>query len=233
MSRLLGRLFAPKATAFHGIIGPLFAFMCVIIAILVSPWFTWTGNALSDLGHPSRSSSIYFNIGLIVGGVITALFVIGLGLAVGFGLNSDKKTSSESGKGTVIHARLGLKPEKNIGVFLATLLLFVGSIALACIGLFPESMPPWHFIFSVTMFASIALSLLTFGVSYVLKSQTRKLGAISFLFGILSTSTWVVYWVVYPWSGVAVPEALSAVTVYVWVLIMCFALISGKGTKSK
>ncbi|MFB6186041.1 MAG: hypothetical protein ABEI86_04135, partial [Halobacteriaceae archaeon] len=54
---------------FTGIFAIITGFGGILLAILVSPWFTWTGNALSDLGNPARASSIFFNGGLILAGV--------------------------------------------------------------------------------------------------------------------------------------------------------------------
>jgi hypothetical membrane protein len=174
---------------------------------------------------------MYFNNGLIIAGIISALFVIGLGSAIGFGAHLQKKVGSGAGGKVGVSAGFGfgLKVEKNIVLLVATALLFVGTIALVCVGLFPESMPPWHFIFSVALFVSIALSLLVFGVGFMLKNQTRILGVISFLLGIVAASPWVVR----PWPGAAIPETISAVAVYIWILIMCVVLTTGKEIKSK
>jgi hypothetical membrane protein len=236
MSPQLKRMFGPKPTAIYGIIGPLLAFICIIIAISVSPWFVWADNALSDLGHPteypsSPQSSMYFNNGLIIAGIICALFVIGLGYVIGFGAHVEKKAGLGAGGKVGVSAGFGfgLKVEKNIVLFVATALLFVGTIALVCIGLFPESMPPWHFIFSVILFVTIALSLLVFGIAFMLKPQTRILGVISFILGIVAASPWIVR----PWPGVAIPETISAVAVYIWILIVCVMLTAGKQIKSK
>ncbi|MEE9152300.1 MAG: hypothetical protein V3U20_10790, partial [Thermoplasmata archaeon] len=62
-----------------GILSPLIAFTCIGLAILYSPWFSWTDNWLSDLGgfpgeRPVWSahglSSILFNTGLIIAGIL-------------------------------------------------------------------------------------------------------------------------------------------------------------------
>lgn len=45
-------------------------------AIATSPWFTWTGDALSDLGHPARASAPLFNGGLILGGILGVAFAL-------------------------------------------------------------------------------------------------------------------------------------------------------------
>jgi len=203
MSSQLKRLLKPKVEAVLGIIGPLIAFICIVAAIAVSPWFTWAGNALSDLGHTvlHPTSAPIFNTGLIIAGIVTVFF--GLGVLV--------------------------KVKSNLIAMVASVILLVADVALICVGLFPETMPPWHFIFSVTLFVSIAVSLLLFGISFVIEKSARVLGVLSLILGIIAASPWILM----SWEHAAIPEIISAVTVYVWILIMCVVLTSGKEIKSK
>jgi len=47
----------------------------IAIAILISPWFNWVDNALSDLGHATRSGAApVFNFGLVLTGVLIIIF---------------------------------------------------------------------------------------------------------------------------------------------------------------
>lgn len=57
-----------------GIAGAVAGLGGIGAAIAVSPWFAWTGNALSDLGHPARASAPLFNGGLVVGGLLGVAF---------------------------------------------------------------------------------------------------------------------------------------------------------------
>jgi hypothetical membrane protein len=58
-----------------GIIGPLTAFIFIGVSILLSPWFSWGNNALSDLGHSINSDvAPIFNFGLLLSGFFTILF---------------------------------------------------------------------------------------------------------------------------------------------------------------
>jgi len=203
MSSQLKRLLKPKVAAVLGIIGPLIAFVSILAAIAVSPWFTWAGNALSDLGHTvlHPASAPIFNTGLIIAGIVTIFF--GLGVFMKF--------------------------KANAIAIVASVILLVADLALICVGLFPETMPPWHFIFSVTLFVSIALSLLFFGIAFVIKKSTRMLGVLSLVLGIVAASPWILM----SWEHAAIPEIISAATVYVWILIVCVVLASGKEIKSK
>ncbi len=51
------------------------AYVCIGISIASSPWFSWSSNALSDLGHAVRSSvAPIFNFGLMLAGFLIAVF---------------------------------------------------------------------------------------------------------------------------------------------------------------
>jgi len=66
-----------KITGICGILTPFVFFTGILIALLQSPWFKWTNNALSDLGVKGISALI-FNNGLIFGGLLALIFSIGL-----------------------------------------------------------------------------------------------------------------------------------------------------------
>jgi hypothetical membrane protein len=50
--------------AASGIIAPIIAFVCILTAITSYPTFSWTNNALSDLGVVSDLTALLFNFGL-------------------------------------------------------------------------------------------------------------------------------------------------------------------------
>jgi hypothetical membrane protein len=181
-----------------------------MIAIIVSPWFTWAGNALSDLGNLSKYptspvSSFVFNSGLIIAGIITIFAVLGLAINV----------------------------RRHIGALASTVILFVATVALVCIGLCPENFPPWHFIFSVILFACIAVAMLLFGVIFTYYKGTRILGYFSLAAGVIAAAPWIPYMLLNWKIGAAVPEIISAMTVYAWIIVMSTRLASGKEIISK
>jgi hypothetical membrane protein len=60
-----------------GIVGPLLGYLFIGTAISQSPWFRWEKNALSDLGHSTRSSvAPVFNFGLLLTGLCIAAYVL-------------------------------------------------------------------------------------------------------------------------------------------------------------
>ncbi len=66
-----------RVYALFGVAGPLLAYISIGISILLSPWFDWKQNALSDLGHAITSKvSPIFNFGLLLTGFLTIIFVV-------------------------------------------------------------------------------------------------------------------------------------------------------------
>lgn len=66
-----GRLYS-----FFGIVGPIVSYVLIAVSILLSPWFSWQRNALSDLGHSTKSNvSPIFNLGLLLGGFLVMIYV--------------------------------------------------------------------------------------------------------------------------------------------------------------
>ena len=69
-----------KITRIAGICGifiPVVIFTCLGLSITSAPWFTWTEHALSDLGIQKNTAAV-FNNGLILGGILTLIFSLGL-----------------------------------------------------------------------------------------------------------------------------------------------------------
>ena len=61
------KLIIKKLTGLCGILTPFVFLTGILIAMLYSPWFKWTNNALSDLGAEGISA-FFFNNTLIFGG---------------------------------------------------------------------------------------------------------------------------------------------------------------------
>src|SRR5262245_11082323 len=84
---------APTEASRVRVVGALCAFSSsgagfggVALGLANAPWFSWTADALSDLGHPSRASASYFNVGLAASG----LFYLGFAYAVASELGGSK-----------------------------------------------------------------------------------------------------------------------------------------------
>lgn len=147
-----------------GIPTPMFAFTRVLFAVFLSPQFSWTNMALSDLVVVGGAPSVLFNTDLIISGLLT--------LAFGSGLSK----------------LLQEKPPGEIGVFV----FLLDALALIAIGDFPENVKPMHYYASVAFFALIPLSMLLITGAFVLMGKVKR-GFLTLLVAIFAVSVWVVH----------------------------------------
>ncbi len=117
-----------------GIIGPVVTLIMVFAAVLVSPWFKWDTNALSDLGV--SEAALIFNSALIIGGVFNFFFVLGLRVYL-------PRTSLTS---------------------IGTVIVIGGGASLALIGIFTEDLSTVHTIVSFGFFLLLPVGLLLIGM---------------------------------------------------------------------
>ena len=153
-----------KIAGLCALISPIVAFVCIFVAISLSPWFSWSGNALSDLGVRGTAATV-FNSGLMVSGLLTMVFAAGL---------------FEAFRGRIL-GRIG------------AVALFLGAISLFAVGAFPESAGAIHSYVSVAFFALLPISLITIGASMVI-AKSRVLGSFSILVAVLAALPWAVSW---------------------------------------
>jgi hypothetical membrane protein len=66
-----------KVAGICGILIPIVVLMCIGLAMSHSPWFRFTKHAFSDLGVEGISA-IFFNSGMIIGGILVLIFSFGL-----------------------------------------------------------------------------------------------------------------------------------------------------------
>jgi hypothetical membrane protein len=126
-----------------GVATPAVAFTCIFIAISLSPGFSWTDNALSDLGV--GEAAVVFNSGLVVAGILSLVFATGLWI---------------TSKGHIL-GRAGAA------------LFFIGAFALSGIGVFSEAAGVIHFYFSVAFFMLMPLSLFLLGTSAIVAMSRK------------------------------------------------------------
>jgi hypothetical membrane protein len=179
-----------------GIITPLIAFGCILSAIAYAPQFSWTDNALSDLGVMSDPTSVLFNMGLIVSGIFAIVFAFGL-LIFFF------KT---------VWGRIG------------AIMFVLDCLALICIGIFPESARPMHLYASVAFFAIFPLAALLMTAAFVFSSKHR-MALFTFAIAVFAAVVWVAEFLGHYVPGVAIPETLSALAACLWVVVLSFKML--------
>jgi hypothetical membrane protein len=149
---------------YFGFITPIFGFSVILLAVSSAPWFSWTENALSDLGVFGLSAVI-FNNGLIITAAMMMVFCVGIWKLVG----GDMMGRS----GAVL--------------FLLAATFLVG------IGAFPETAGRIHYYVSVGFFVSMPLSLFAMAV-YMLRRGMKRLGLLTLALGGFAAFVWTPNW---------------------------------------
>jgi hypothetical membrane protein len=152
-----------RVAGVSGILAPLVAFTCILLAIAYSPEFSWAENALSDLGVQHGITAVLFNSGLIISGLLSLVFALGLLLYP---------------RGKILG---------KIGAFI----LVLDALALTAIGVFPENVRPAHLYASVTFFVLFPISLLFIGVALLQISQ-KSFGLFTFSAAIVAVLVWAI-----------------------------------------
>ena len=179
-----------------GILAPIVAFVLISLAIVYSPQFSWSQNALSDLGVQEGITPVLFNYGLITVGIFALVFASGL-----FIFLKDRTLG-----------RVG------------ALMFVLASLALTAIGVFPENMKPMHFQASVAFFVLYPLATLVIATAFLLTKDV-KMGLFTFGAAAVAAVVWIAYFATMFVPGVAIPEAISAVSAGVWAIVSGFRML--------
>lgn len=185
-----------KISGICGMLTPIVAFAFILPAIVLYPQFSWTANALSDLGVVAGTTAILFNLGLITSGVLAMLFASGL----------------------LIFLR-----EKTLGRIGASI-FFLGTLALIAVGVFPESVKPMHYYVSVAFFVLLLVSMFIIGAAFVFVAKL-KMGVFTFLIATFAATVWIVHFSTRLVSGVAIPETLSVLSASMWCVVLGFKML--------
>jgi hypothetical membrane protein len=171
------------------IIGPAVALSTIAVSILLSPWFSFTDNALSDLGV--HDVAPIFNAGLITCGLLCSFFAASLLVK----------------KGSAPFERMG------------ALFLLAACVFLLCIGIFTEDFGNIHYSVSVGFFVTLLLAALILGIAWSSKKETRSLGIIGLCVALIGIAGWSVSWgdgVAIPELLSAVPACVWLFALGIW-----------------
>lgn len=180
-----------KISGIAGIITPVVAFVCIFLAIASYPQFSWVENALSDLGVKPGLTAPLFNYGLIVSGFLALVFATGL------------------------FKFLRQRILGKIGVFI----FILGTLALIAIGIFPENISPTHYYVSVAFFVFLPVSMLVLVAAFLLVRKV-KMALFTLLVAIVAVAPWILYFSIRFVPGVAIPEAISALSASTWAIVL-------------
>ena len=185
-----------RSILLFGLIGPILTLVLIFADIAVSPWYSWSSNALSDLGvHPY---SYLFNGGVIIGGLAEMIFFVYVGRKVNYFR----------------------------GIYL---LLAVGGVSLALVGVFNENSPDdLHLIFALLYFVLFPISAIIVGARTV--GKHREFSIYSILSGIIALAV-ILYGIMFIFRvvshtvGLGVPEIIEAMILAAWSAIISISLI--------
>ncbi len=125
-----------------GVTSQLVGLIVLLITISNSPWFSWTENNLSVLGIEGSATTL-FNSGLILSGVLSLIFALGLGKS--------------------------LLPGRLLGR-LGMVSLILGSMAISAMGIFPQTIDLPHNLASIAFLIFIPLALFLIGITVITTS---------------------------------------------------------------
>lgn len=189
-----------KIGAATGLATPIVAFTCISISIASRPEFSWTNNALSDLGVAPGFTAPVFNFGLTTAGVLAFCFAV-----LGLYTYLSKQLLGKIGAAAFAAA----------------------TVALICIGIFNENFRPTHYIVSVAFFslAPIGLFILTYAFW---RSNQQGIAMFSVATGLLAAAPWILQLTINYVPNVAIPETISAITVSVWAVVLSAKMLKSK-----
>jgi hypothetical membrane protein len=187
--------------ASSAILAPIIAFTFITVALAFDPTFNWVNNALSDLGVVSGLSGYVFNFGLVASGLLAFSFAF-------FGLLNYFK--SVLGKA-------------------ASITFAAASLALLSIGIFNENFSPTHYLLSVAFFTLAPVAMFALSCAFALSHQ-RKIAAFSFSITALAVLPWLLEFAFHYVPNVAVPEAVSALAVSAWAIVLGKKMLSVKSS---
>jgi hypothetical membrane protein len=174
------------------IAAPALAFACILTAITSYPAFSWTNNALSDLGIIPGITGSLFNFGLYASGLLAFIFAI-------FGLFTYLGKSWVGKIGSAVFA--------------------AATIALIAIGVFNESFSGTHYAVSVAFFVLTPISLFIITCAFWLTHQGR-MAVFTVLAGVAAALPWLLLFAFNYVPNVAIPESVSGLAVSVWAIVL-------------
>jgi len=194
-----------------GILSPVVTIIFISLAIAGSPWFSWTGNWLSDIGgepgdRPIWSArgtpSILFNLGLILGGILGMVFWTGL---------NERFPVSEAG------GELGMK------------LLLTDMVLFTLVGVFPFSTGLLHMAVAFVFFLLLPFVFRFLALALYQREESRNEGVVLTGFFFVSSMALVLLGAPRPWGGNALVEMVPASCLTVFLIYFSVKYLKEEG----
>jgi hypothetical membrane protein len=193
-----GKVSLVRLAGFFGVLGSVLPVIMVLAATVLSSWFRWDTNALSELGVGEQAA--LFNSAVLLGGVLNFLFAIGLWQY----LNKERLVKA------------------------GIVSIMVSSISLALVGIFTINYLAWHGVaaFGYFVFAPLGMLLIGFGTKESAVKKLSIGCGLSALMAILVLPV-IIFGLSFK-IGFAVPEETEALIIAVWTLFMAAKLMRPK-----
>ena len=108
---------------------------------------------------------------------------------------------------------------KKIAKYTSYFLVLTG-LALQLVATFDEVYGNLHFLVSVLFFVSLSFASLTYFIE-----KKSILAILAFIIGIIS---WILFWLEIYSAGIAIPEIISAIATFPWIIESTFRIYSNK-----
>lgn len=187
-----------RVLAAIGISGAILGLILVYVAVLLSPWFSWTSNALSQIDGVQGLAKTVFDSALVIDGTARTIFIVGLWMFLG--------TYRVKTLGYVVFVIA------NVGAVLGGLFVFT-------------SLP--HIIGGVQQFFLTPIAIILIGSAIRRQnsiSRARESGAFSYWIGIAG---FLVFWIpivvtigVFHSSGIGIAEYCFSLLEATWIVVM-------------
>jgi hypothetical membrane protein len=174
-----------RLAAWCGLVTPSISLFTILSSVAISPWFDWQRDALSDLGVSPTPN--LFNLGLIVSGLLSCIFALGVW--------------RWAGSGRWLRAGCAC--------------LLIGSLLLASIGVFTETYGRLHNAVATLYFLLTPLSYILLGVGWRRK-RSQPLSTLSIAAGGLALLLMLLRTILTHNGGNAVPEMLTSIVTSSW-----------------
>jgi hypothetical membrane protein len=188
-----------------GTVAPVVAFGAILLATLLAPWFSWTGDALSALGVPATSAvAPLFNYGLVAGGLLAVPYGVALWVDAGKGSASEDSSLVDRLAGRLV-----------------AVLFTASAVSMGLVGVFPiparvalagTTLEP-HFPVAVGFYLGLTATLSVDGI----RRRHQSAGQAALLLAVVHVGSWVA------WGqglrlgpGLAIPETVGALALTAW-----------------
>ena len=183
-----------KIGAVCGFSLPVAAFGSIGAAIVSYPEFSWTNNALSDLGVVSGITAIFFNLGLVIAGLLCFFFAAA-------GLLGYFKNSVVGKIGAIVFA--------------------AAAVWLMAIGVFNENFWTIHFAVAVLFFVTLPVALWVLAAAMYLRQEVW-LAVFTLISSFAAAAPWLLYFIVRYAPNIAIPEIISGLTGAIWIVVISY-----------